>query len=441
MKLLPMLGLMAMLLAVPAWSVVAEASDGQKAVLVTGASSGIGRAIAELLADNGFHVYAGARKEQDLKALDALANMSSVRLDVTLQEEVDAAVEFVRAQGRGLHGIVNNAGVYTGGPVTETPASELEWLIDVNLIGVYRITRAFAPLVIESGGHISTISSISGILSGWGFSHYSASKHAVEGFADSLARELEPLGVSVSLIEPGNFNSNIGESAMKRMGDRFRIDESSPYHSAYQNLIGYLENPRTAYKEPTAVAEAALHAMSSDRPLRRYMVVPDESEARWTIAKAIEEVAELNQWQAYQYSRVELIDMLDDALATRTRASADLAALVEEFLATTTSRDAHQRFWSDDLVYTSSDGTRYGKQQILAGFDDDPDMTADWPAYSAEDMSVRVYGDTGIVTFTLVGTPAGDSGEPVMTYLNSGTFLRRDGEWRAIAWQATRAAR
>ena len=133
--------------------------------------------------------------------------------------------------------------------------------------------------------------------------------------------------------------------------------------------------------------------------------------------------------------------MLDDALATRTRASDELAALVDEFLATTGTRAAHERFWSEDLVYTSSDGTRFGKQAILEGFDDDPDMTADWPAYSAEDMTVRVYGDTGVVTFTLLGKPADGSDEPVATYLNSGTFLKRDGEWRAIAWQATRASR
>lgn len=90
---------------------------GQKAVRVTGACSGIGRAIAGLLAEKGFYLYAGARKEKDLNALDPMEYMSSVRFDVARQEEVDAAVEFVCSQRRGLYGIVNNAGVYTGGPV------------------------------------------------------------------------------------------------------------------------------------------------------------------------------------------------------------------------------------------------------------------------------------------------------------------------------------
>ncbi len=424
----------------PMQPVLADDHDEQKAVLVTGASTGIGRAIAEMLAENGFYVYAGARKEKDLKELDRIDNISSVRLDVTIQEEIDAAVEFVKNEGRGLYGIINNAGVYTGGPVAVTPISELEWLMDVNVTGVYRVTKSFAPMIIESKGHINTISSISGVLSGWGFSQYSASKHAVEGFSDSLARELEPLGVTVSIIEPGNYNSKIGDTAVKRMADKYQIDESSPFYAGYQNLMGYLENPRTVFKEPTEVAEAALHAMTSDKPMRRYMVVPNEGEARWTITKALQEVAELNQWQAYQYSREELVDMLDDALATRTNESVELGAFVEEFLAKTAARETHERFWSNDLVYTSSNGTRFGKGQIMDGFNEEPDVAADWPTYSADDMEVRVYGDTGVVTFTLVGTPAEDSDEPVMTYFNTGTFLKRDGEWRAIAWQATKTA-
>ncbi len=418
----------------------AEDHESQKAVLVTGASTGIGRAIAEMLADNGFYVYAGARKEKDLKELDRIKNVSSVRLDVTVQEEIDAAVAFIEGEGRGLYGLVNNAGVYTGGPVAVTPISELEWLMDVNLTGVYRVTKAFTPMIIESGGHINTISSISGVLSGWGFSQYSASKHAVEGFSDSLARELEPLGVTVSIIEPGNYNSKIGETAMHRMADKYEINEDSPFYPGYQNLMGYLENPRTVFKEPTEVAEAALHAMTSDKPLRRYMVVPNEREARITITKAIQELAELNEWNAYQYSREELIDMLDDALSTRTSETSALGQLVDDFLAKTASRETHEAFWAPSLVYTSSNGTRFGKAQILENFTEDPDVAADWPTYSADDMQVRVFGDTGVVTFTLVGTPAAGSEDPVVTYFNTGTFLKRDGAWRAIAWQATRTA-
>ncbi|MEM9687910.1 MAG: SDR family NAD(P)-dependent oxidoreductase [Pseudomonadota bacterium] len=429
-----------LLLAALPQAVLADNHVEQKAVLVTGASTGIGRGIAEMLADNGFYVYAGARKEKDLEALERIDNMSSVRLDVTIQSDIDAAVEFIRSEGRGLYGIVNNAGVFTGGPIAVVPVTELEWMMDVNLLGVYRVTKAFAPMVIESQGHINTISSISGVLSGWGTGQYSASKHAVEALSDSLAQELEPLGVTVSLIEPGNYNSEIGNTAMQRMADKYEINESSPFFPRYQRLKAYLENPRTVFKEPTEVAEAALHAMSAKRPLRRYLVVPNEREARITIAKAIEEVAELNQWNAYQYSRDELIDMLDDALATRTNVSVELGAFVDDFLSNAYAVETHQRFWADDLVYTSSSGERRGKAEILESVGANESPTENSPLYSADDMQVRVYGDTGVVTFTLVGTPVDGSDEPVMTYFNTGTFLLRNGEWRAVAWQATRTA-
>ena len=95
----------------------AEQTPKQKAVLVTGASTGIGRNIAERLASEGYFVYAGARKEKDLQELDAIENIQSIRLDVTIQEEIDAAVETVTKAGRGLYGVVNNAGVAVVGPM------------------------------------------------------------------------------------------------------------------------------------------------------------------------------------------------------------------------------------------------------------------------------------------------------------------------------------
>ena len=110
------------LLTVGSTSLATTPSDGsnkQKAVLVTGASTGIGRHVTEAMAAEGYFVYAGARKQKDLDALNAIPNVQGVRLDVTIQEEVDAAVETVRKGGRGLYGLVNNAGVVSGGPLIE----------------------------------------------------------------------------------------------------------------------------------------------------------------------------------------------------------------------------------------------------------------------------------------------------------------------------------
>ena len=151
-------------------------ADDHKSILVTGASTGIGRNLAETLAGNGYHVYAGARKDKDLAALDAIDNVTAVRLDVTRQDQVDAVVRMIREKGTGLYGLVNNAGVGGGGEVVETPIEDQTFVYAINVEGVYRTTKAFAPLVIESKGRIVTTGSIAGTISSFpGFSAYSGS--------------------------------------------------------------------------------------------------------------------------------------------------------------------------------------------------------------------------------------------------------------------------
>lgn len=288
----------------------------QKAVLVTGASTGIGRKITEVLAADGYFVYAGARKQKDLDALNEIENVQSLRLDVTKQDEIDAAVATVRNGGKGLYGLVNNAGVYIGGPLIEVETSELEWLMDVNVLGPYRVTRAFAPMIIEAKGRITTIGSISGILSGQFFGQYSMSKHAIEAYTDSLAKEMERFDVQVSVIEPGNYRSKITLSAADRMAEKEYAKEGSPYAEDIKGLQSWL-NDRSEYKEPDEVAAAALHALFDATPKRRYLVVPNQKEAGWTISKAIEEMVQLNEGQPYSYSREQLIEMLDTAMGTK----------------------------------------------------------------------------------------------------------------------------
>jgi len=285
----------------------------QKAVLVTGATSGIGLQITETLAANGYFVYAGARKPADMERLDAMANVEAVRLDVTYQEDVDAAVAQVRAGGRGLHGIVNNAGVATVGPLIETDIEELEWTFDVNVYGPYRVTRAFAPLLLESGGRVVNISSISGILSSGFLGHYSMSKHAIEAFTDALASELVPLGVQVSAVEPGNFDSSIGETVQRRI-DNGSIDlEKSRYADRLEFMIRNVAD-RERFPEPIAVAEAVQRALFDPQPRRRYMVTGNQREAEFTIRKQIEELVQLNEGHEHSYDRDTLVRMLDEAL-------------------------------------------------------------------------------------------------------------------------------
>ena len=149
MKLLKLSVVLTTALAISLIAGIVAAEDGakQKAVLVTGASTGIGRNLAERLAAEGHFVYAGARKEADLKELDAIENIKAVKLDVTSQEQIDAAVELIRSEGRGLYGLVNNAGVAVMGTVAETEHSELHWVFSVNVAGVVSVTTATSALL------------------------------------------------------------------------------------------------------------------------------------------------------------------------------------------------------------------------------------------------------------------------------------------------------
>ena len=294
-------------------SVSVYADDEQQAVLVTGASSGIGLRITEVLSSNGYLVYAGARKEADLKRLEAMPNVESVRLDVTVQSDIDAAVNLISTRGLGLYGLINNAGITMAGPLVEVPVAELEWLFNVNVYGPYRMTQAFAPLIIESKGRIVTIGSVLGIFSGSMSGHYSMSKHAMEAFTDSLAAEMERFGVNVSLIEPGTYASNAGKAASERLEEKAYWSESS----AYKNELIFLRGAQSrgsSGKDPEDVAKAVMQALSADRPKRRYMVVPDASTANMTISKAIDRMLELNQEQAHSMSREQLVEIIDRKL-------------------------------------------------------------------------------------------------------------------------------
>jgi NAD(P)-dependent dehydrogenase (short-subunit alcohol dehydrogenase family) len=270
----------------------------QKAILVTGASTGIGRNIVEHLSAEGYFIYATARKDSDLAALAKLENVQPIRLDVTKPEEIAAAVDLVRKGGRGLYGLVNNAGVGTGFPVLAGNDAEFDLCMQVNVYGPYRVTKAFAPLVVAEKGRIVNMGSIAGLFAFPDGAAYTMSKHATEAFTDALGFELEPQGVQVSVIEPGNFNSEIGKNALQR---GIKVDPK-------------IAN-RTVFPQPDAVTDAVRHALFDATARRRYMVVSNEGEANYTISQEIRRLAQTNESQAFRYDRAKLIDMLDAAIA------------------------------------------------------------------------------------------------------------------------------
>ena len=282
------------------------------AVVVTGAPSGIGRKITERLAAQGYWVYAGARTPAEMKALDAIKNVQAVRLEVTSADDIAAAVATVQRGNRPLRGIVNNAGVVGVAPLVEMSEKELQFVLDVNLYGPYRITKAFAPLLFESKGRIVNISSLNGIVASPMIGAYSMSKHAIEAFSDGLAAELAPFGVRVSMIEPGNYGTSIGRNLLARADTS--LVNGSRFERQWRATLGLMASFENG-PPPDAVADAVLDALSSATPKRRYLVVPVAIQATIVLRKLMEEIAQLNAEQPHSVDRDTSVKMLDEALA------------------------------------------------------------------------------------------------------------------------------
>lgn len=291
------------------------ATSTQKAILVTGASTGLGRMIAETLAAKGYYVYAGARKAKDLEALDAIENIRAVRLDVTIQSDIDAAVKTVTDADRGLYAIVNNAGVGLMAPLIELDDEDLDFIFNVNVFGPVRITRAFAPLLIESKGRVVNIGSIAGVQTRTFYGPYSMSKHAMEAFTDTLAIELERFGIEVSIVDPGGFSSQIGKNIFKRMQARGVDIEGSLYKEDWQNNWVLSGGDLSMMPGPENIVATVEHALFDADPQPRYMVVGDPERAENTMRAVLRRMLELNENQAYTYDRDGLIKLLDEELA------------------------------------------------------------------------------------------------------------------------------
>lgn len=251
----------------------AAAAPGQKAVLVTGATRGIGLKITEHLSGAGYFVFAGARKDEDMKRLDTMKNVQAVRLDVTKPDQIEAAVETIKASGRGLYGLVNNAGITLTGPLVEISDEDFDAMMQVNVYGPYRVTKAFAPLLMEQKGRVVTIGSKGGIVAVPTYGAYSMTKFALEAFTDALQQEMNKSGVRVSIVEPGNF---------------------SPWGGG----------------DPIKVAKAVEAALASATPKIRYLVDISQESVDKTLTRAIAKVVQLDKNHEYSVGLDRLEDML-----------------------------------------------------------------------------------------------------------------------------------
>ena len=250
-----------------------------RTVLITGASTGIGRACAIALAKRGFHVLAGVRKEADGEALTKEASgIEPVIIDVTDQATIDAAAKQIDE----LYGLVNNAGITVAGPVEFLPVDDIRRQFEVNVFGQIAVTQAFLPKIRKSGGRIVFMSSVGGRVPSSPFiSPYNASKHALESFGDALRVELSPWDIDVVLVEPGSIATPIWDKSVNAANEIRKA--LGPQFPQFEELYGRAADKTQKLAEatgrrgipPERVAERVVDALTAVRPKPRYLVGTD----------------------------------------------------------------------------------------------------------------------------------------------------------------------
>jgi NAD(P)-dependent dehydrogenase (short-subunit alcohol dehydrogenase family) len=240
--------------------------------LLTGASSGIGRACVERLSDRGWRVLAGARSAADREALAGVRGVEPIELDVTDAAQIEAAA--AHAAGR-LDALVNNAGIAVIGPIEALPLDEWQRQLEVNVVAQVAVTRALLPALIAARGRIVNVTSISGRVALPLFGPYAASKFAMEAVTDTLRRELRGQGVEVVAVEPGAIRTPIWTKGLER-GDELDAALDDAQRARYGGLIERIrreaaKNARSA-PPPSAVADAVEAALTASRPRTRYLV-------------------------------------------------------------------------------------------------------------------------------------------------------------------------
>ena len=264
-----------------------------RTVVVTGASTGIGLAIARVLVRHGVHVFGSVRRPADAdRARNDLGSLfTPLVFDVTDTAALHAAVPVVAESlnGRTLWGLVNNAGIALGGPLIHQRLDEVRLVLEVNVIGVLAATQAFAPLLgtdrSRAGppGRIVNISSVAGRMSAPFLGAYAASKHGLEGLSGSLRRELMLYGIDVILVNPGSVATPIWDKAEEAAETRYAATDYAPF--ARRFLTAALKSGRAGL-QPEAVGEVVLTALSTPRPRTFYPVLRRKL-MHWTIPRSL----------------------------------------------------------------------------------------------------------------------------------------------------------
>ena len=253
----------------------------QGAVLVTGASSGMGKACALRLSAAGFTVFAAIRKERDAQEIKAAGSprLIPVILDVTKAETISQAVQSVRdgVGNEGLSGLVNNAGIAVTGPVELLPLEELRRQFEINVFGQVAVTQAFLPLLRAARGRIINVGSVGAKFALPFASALNSSKAAFESISDSLRMELRPWGIRVVLVSPGSIRTSAEAKLLadsEATANAFSPEGKVWYASSYRAFVRSLLELEAHGVGPEVVAETVHRAMTAGVPKRRYPVGP-----------------------------------------------------------------------------------------------------------------------------------------------------------------------
>jgi NAD(P)-dependent dehydrogenase (short-subunit alcohol dehydrogenase family) len=264
-------------------SVEHDSPGRDAAVVITGASTGIGRAVALYLDRLGHRVFAGVRRTVDAEALQAKASkrLTAVRLDVANERSIAAAAEYVATQtGDHIQGLVNNAATFASGPLELIPISEVRQVMEVNVVGVFAVTQAFLPMLRRGRGRIVNVSSAAGLNAPPGLSPYAASKFALGALTDSLRVEVAPFGIPVSIVFPGLTDTAFIDKGIEYAAYKLsELREQAPGELSDAYAV-YFEGAsarfaRSRGQSPDVVAAAIAHALAARRPKRRYVVGRD----------------------------------------------------------------------------------------------------------------------------------------------------------------------
>jgi NAD(P)-dependent dehydrogenase (short-subunit alcohol dehydrogenase family) len=253
---------------------------GRKSFLITGASSGIGKAAVLLLVQKGHLVFAGVRTQKAMEEIGQLStNVHPIHIDVTNRESILSAKSRIEQTipEKTLHGLVNNAAIAISAPMEFVPIDEVQKQMDVNVTGLIAITQAFLPMLRNGNGRIVNVGSLSGLLTTPFLGPYCASKYAVEAITDAMRMELHSSGIKVSLIEPGSIKTpmwrnslSMAESIEKKM---------LPGHESYRKAVNSFREVAIKTGDagiaPEKVALKIAHALLSSSPKTRYLVGSD----------------------------------------------------------------------------------------------------------------------------------------------------------------------